>query len=1172
MLPMVTMALPTTPFGDNSALRRRYSIQANSQPASDDSDGADDDGPMFTRRLSFARPARRESLRTRTALGTARGGESSAASRRRTRDPTDAAGASVAPDISLQWPWASVDPRGDAPGTPDPCPRILEPPPHTDSPELLRAPPRCESPARDPQRRPTLLSLRRNTSPDPASRASSRAGGPSPGGGGPLSMLGATIFRRPSTRVADVAPPVQPQTAPQPDTDAGSLEEGAPPRDTFLVPPLLAPPAGMHATRASSPARPTSAASGALSPTSRSLPGSRTTFHTGDGMHAAAMYDAFPTAPMSAPLPATPRTRLDAAPGADSIALSVEPAVEQINMFGPLQVTGSYSLSGKISVTLQPDMPACELRQLAVRLCGYSVYVDAAARYSALRFCELSHDLVDLPLVLHRGLGGGTYEAVFDLFAPGWIPASFASRHASTFYVLDAVAHVAELRLAAPPGGGAPGGPPGAQDDLFVSAPGSPDAPRAGVPMSSPSPTGAPVRPVYSAAHLVRVTRSRDLVPIPVAQLAVFTGGDAAPETVTSRNPFLAKARTNPFRAAMPSNPFHGALPGVGAPRGGAPVPGAAAPPPTPPPPDAMPPPPAPPPRVTARVPLRHYTHAPKLRLPRPVTVDGAPTDTLPIRLMLSVPAHVNTDMHGAGDQAPLIFGLQVELDEAWAQAHPQSDLRLYELEAMCAQMEKYSSLLSRSYCTAFALPMDGAGAVPAAELPVVPDAGGDAHEPYNRALVDARVRLEQTGSAPAERRNNVETFRSHTVGPLPQKKAPASDRDAQRKDASREKGKTRTGAPASVSASSSRLLRKKTYTNAFSRLSVLGGVGRRDAEPAQRSDAGTAADADEAAGASEERAPDNPKASYLFDGRDGHGLQLGTKRLRLSFSLPLVPSAHARAAALDMPQLLPDYESPHIRVRHKLKVKLRFALVPTAPGATTAVQSVVMCIPVRFTEQPPREALAQASPVVFPTAARSCVPATGQMSVAVPPALTQATHPAQDVRTDRVPYLPAYTQLFRDDGSRLADESETLPRYPEPEGRGAVQWLSEPFARVAHGWSHADDDFAAHLEQSIALASADVREVKTAAVSSLTETLDAEEDVFPGAARHAMDDLLLDEPAAMRAGDTDLPSGTEIAAALDFGDALVPGLGEVVGDAPATPGEVITRTTNVEPSTVYGG
>ena len=29
------------------------------------------------------------------------------------------------------------------------------------------------------------------------------------------------------------------------------------------------------------------------------------------------------------------------------------------------------------------------------------------------------------------------------------------------------------------------------------------------------------------------------------------------------------------------------------------------------------------------------------------------------------------------------------------------------------------------------------------------------------------------------------------------------------------------------------------------------------------------------------------------------------------------------------------------------------------------------------------------------------------------------------------VPILPAYTQLFREDGSRLADEGEDLPRYP---------------------------------------------------------------------------------------------------------------------------------------------
>ena len=38
------------------------------------------------------------------------------------------------------------------------------------------------------------------------------------------------------------------------------------------------------------------------------------------------------------------------------------------------------------------------------------------------------------------------------------------------------------------------------------------------------------------------------------------------------------------------------------------------------------------------------------------------------------------------------MFGLQVELDPLWAQTKMWNDLRLCELEAMCVQMEKYSS------------------------------------------------------------------------------------------------------------------------------------------------------------------------------------------------------------------------------------------------------------------------------------------------------------------------------------------------------------------------------------------------------------------------------------------------------------------------------------------------
>ena len=96
------------------------------------------------------------------------------------------------------------------------------------------------------------------------------------------------------------------------------------------------------------------------------------------------------SAPVAAPLPhAALEASSDAAVRlASNVALHVEPATDCINMFGPLQVTGSYSLSGTVRLVLPNAMGSVrelELRSLRVVFTGYSTYVDNATRYSALR-------------------------------------------------------------------------------------------------------------------------------------------------------------------------------------------------------------------------------------------------------------------------------------------------------------------------------------------------------------------------------------------------------------------------------------------------------------------------------------------------------------------------------------------------------------------------------------------------------------------------------------------------------------------------------------------------------------------------------------------------------------------------------------------------------------------
>ncbi|PKI85859.1 hypothetical protein MVES1_000198 [Malassezia vespertilionis] len=735
--------------------------------------------------------------------------------------------------------------------------------------------------------------------------------------------------------------------------------------------------------------------------------------------------------------------------------LQLSPSTDCINMFGPLQVTSNYSLSGKVYV----QVPCAafddhmELLSLRVCLCGYSMYVDSSSRYSAIRICNAEHAVVTRPVQLALTEQSVCYELGFDVFAPGWLPASFASRNASTFYSLEAVA---SLGKRARPASAA------SSDDHFVNA----------IETLDPSARENSVC-VRSAPHLIRVQRSRELVPVPVALHAIFEGEEVQAET----NPFL-RARPS-MNAFLSTNPFSSAAPSTSARA------------------------PEPPLKFKAqpRVPLRHYTHLPKVPLPVPVVIQGKVHDHLPLKITLSVPAHTNTYVLGGEEQPSLVFGLQVELHPLWEQTKMWSDMRLCELEAMCVQMEKYSTALSRSYCTAFALPSHE----PPLDPDLIPEFDQEAcanhpgyvtyhgmpQYPYNRTLLQTRHQLEQAGMAPVDKRNHADRFRSYTVGPLPQRE---HDAKGKKRSVSAPAVEPPAPAPASLKRGATQK-RKKAYTNAFSRLSMLASAIRDAGEGSERNASSGSIPPQET-----QAAPghENPKASYVFDGRDGFGMALGVKRTKLSFNLPLVPSAAKDAQGMGSPQLLPDYESPHVRIRHKLKVKLRFGYGSSQLSINAGTQSLVMCVPVRFSEAPAKEALAFSSPIVFPPSAHTCMPAEGAPSVPVPPLVTQATRPVHATNAQKS-FLPAYVQLFRDDGSRLADETEVLPRYPERNG------VPMPEAVAA------SDPFSLHLETVLRLAPDHVREAKTGAVMNMTEALNADDDLFDEAepALHVDDDML---------------------------------------------------------------
>ncbi|WFD28558.1 hypothetical protein MNAN1_003571 [Malassezia nana] len=756
---------------------------------------------------------------------------------------------------------------------------------------------------------------------------------------------------------------------------------------------------------------------------------------------------------------------------AENVVLVLEPATRALHMFGPLQVTGSYSLSGTVKLSLPHATNACEsidVLSLRVVFTGYSMYVDGSGRYSCVRLCEVARELVDTPLCANLPPHGPSIlESVFDLGAPGWLPASISTRSVSTFYSLQATAILRENQSASSVLLG--------QEDVA--------APQPLVPIA-----------VRSAPMLVVVHRTRDLVAIPSAQRAEFTGADVP----LVSNPFR-KPDTNPFRRAssVPTPRCETASPNPAPPR-------------------------VLPERFTApAVPLRHYSHMPQLHLPTPSVIQGKRYEFLSIKVTLSVPSHSSTQVSTRGEQAPLVFGLHITLDPLWQHVRYWSDLRLCELEASCVQMEKYSSSLSQSYCLPFALPTEGSAAVDAAQLPVfdeVPRHLGlmapqsaavqtNAPHPFHRHLVDYRLCLERNAAAPTERQNAVERFRAYTVGPLPER-----ERDAA-KDKRAPKDDKLVTSPR----------RRRAVSNALHRLSMLGSSRDNHASSSSSSSSSTppapapvsGALAEVAAAASGSSSPsgnEGAKASYIFDGHDGNGLLLQQKRVRLSFSLPLVPSSSRLATMHNAPQLLPDYESPHMRVRHKLKVKMRFGFGASPLAPNVGMQSVVMSVPVRFSEASPGEALAQAPPLVLPAGARPYVPDGEALGAALPSAYAQASRSSVS-SSIRQAYLPAYTQLFRADGSRLGDDEEVLPPYPDQRHVSL-----EP----------AYPSLSALLASRLHVVPDEEREGKSAASVSMVDALNAHDDELFNVAAQMDDDMMDDRMANEAPFDDEMELGRD--------------------------------------------
>ena len=322
-----------------------------------------------------------------------------------------------------------------------------------------------------------------------------------------------------------------------------------------------------------------------------------------------------------------------------------------------------------------------------------------------------------------------------------------------------------------------------------------------------------------------------------------------------------------------------------------------------------------------------------------------------------------------------------------------------------------------------------------------------DTFEPMDRPFADAATSTARSGSqaARAPARGNLDGAAA----------SEGSEVDARSRSAN-DSTTTRMGVSSSVSTRSSTrpapAPRRSRFETAISRLStfassMLEQPTESAAGPSQdsRSNGSAPADGTNAAAAS-------LRATYAFSGDDGQGVDLTKGRVRMTINLPLVSSDLDAARKAGSAQLIPDFESPYVRIRHKLKVKLGFGLIAGIASGQDGddwAQALVMCVPVRFTEAPPKEVQEQFGPVRLTPgnaqtassedglrADRSRADSTltagqGPDPAAEGSAEARATSGIGLPETFAEPLLPAYAQLFREDGSRLADEGEDLPRYP---------------------------------------------------------------------------------------------------------------------------------------------
>ncbi len=117
---------------------------------------------------------------------------------------------------------------------------------------------------------------------------------------------------------------------------------------------------------------------------------------------------------------------------------------------------------------------------------------------------------------------------------------------------------------------------------------------------------------------------------------------------------------------------------------------------------------------------------------------------------------------------------------------------------------------------------------------------------------------------------------------------------------------------------------RRSRFETAITRLSTFassiratgGDLGRRSGSDVRGGRRSAPRDRTEGAAAS-------LRASYAFAGDDGQGVDLNKGRVRMTINLPLVSNDMEAARKAGSAQLIPDFESPYVRVRHSSRSSL---------------------------------------------------------------------------------------------------------------------------------------------------------------------------------------------------------------------------------------------------------